>query len=66
MTKAEAALIAAVLPNPLKFSVAKPSSYIRYRQNWIIRQIGLWGGTLNYEVPVEKVKIKKKRKRKAD
>ena len=66
LTKAEAALIAAVLPNPLKFSVAKPSSYIRYRQNWIIRQIGLWGGTLNYEVPVEKVNIKKKRKRKAD
>ncbi len=61
LTKAEASLIAAVLPNPLKFSVAKPSSYIRYRQAWVMHQIALWGGKINYEEPVEK-KVPKRKK----
>ncbi len=63
LSKSEASLIAAVLPNPLKFSVAKPSAYTRYRQSWIVRQMALWGGTLNYEEPVEK-KSQKRRKSK--
>ena len=45
---AQAALIAAVLPNPLKFSVTKPSGYISERQSWILNQMDLWGGKLNY------------------
>lgn len=36
----EAALIAATLPNPLKLSPAKPSSYILKRKQWILRQMG--------------------------
>jgi len=31
----EAALLAAVLPNPTRFSVANPSRYVRRRQAWI-------------------------------
>lgn len=62
LTKPEAALIAAVLPNPRKFSVAKPSAYTQKRQAWVLRQMNFWGGKLNYdENPVEKV-TKKKRK----
>ena len=47
MSRSEAALIAAVLPNPLKWNPASPTPYIRGRQQWI-----LWNmnniGTLGY------------------
>jgi monofunctional biosynthetic peptidoglycan transglycosylase len=41
---AEAALLAAVLPNPRKFRVDAPSGYVRGRQEWILRQMGQLGG----------------------
>lgn len=40
----QAALLAAVLPNPKKYSAVKPSGYVRGRQNWIVRQINSLGG----------------------
>jgi monofunctional biosynthetic peptidoglycan transglycosylase len=40
----EAALLAAVLPNPVRFSAVKPSGYINRRKNWIIRQSYQIGG----------------------
>ncbi|MES2592716.1 MAG: monofunctional biosynthetic peptidoglycan transglycosylase [Bacteroidota bacterium] len=64
LSKPEAALIAAVLPNPMRFSVAKPSGYTLKRQAWIMRQMGYWGGTLNYDAQPEKKKTTKKKKRK--
>jgi monofunctional biosynthetic peptidoglycan transglycosylase len=36
ITRGEAALIAAVLPNPLKWNPATPTPYIRGRQQWIL------------------------------
>lgn len=36
MTRAESALVAAVLPNPLKWKVSSPTPYIRSRQQWIL------------------------------
>ncbi len=44
LTKQESALIAAVLPNPKKFSVKNPSVYVRERQAWILEQMRLLGG----------------------
>ncbi len=44
LTIAQAALLAATLPNPKKYSAVKPSGYVRGRQNWIIRQINSLGG----------------------
>jgi monofunctional biosynthetic peptidoglycan transglycosylase len=44
LTISQAALLAAVLPNPRKYSVVKPTGYVRGRQNWIIRQINSLGG----------------------
>ncbi len=35
----EAALLAAVLPNPLKLRVDKPTSYVLRRRDWILRQM---------------------------
>ena len=40
----EAALLAAVLPNPLRFRADAPSGYVRSRQAWIMRQMGQLGG----------------------
>ena len=44
LTISQAALLAAILPNPRKYSAVKPSGYVRGRQNWIVRQINSLGG----------------------
>jgi monofunctional biosynthetic peptidoglycan transglycosylase len=44
MTMSEAALLAAVLPNPIRFRADAPSGYIRSRQAWILRQMRQLGG----------------------
>ncbi|AIQ98611.1 monofunctional biosynthetic peptidoglycan transglycosylase [Pluralibacter gergoviae] len=44
LTMSEAALLAAVLPNPLRFRADAPSGYVRSRQAWIMRQMGQLGG----------------------
>lgn len=44
LTPAEAALLAAVLPNPRKFHANAPSGYIRGRQAWILDQMRQLGG----------------------
>ncbi|MBW1213108.1 monofunctional biosynthetic peptidoglycan transglycosylase [Pantoea allii] len=44
LTMSEAALLAAVLPNPLRFRADAPSGYVRQRQQWILRQMRQLGG----------------------
>lgn len=44
LTKKEAALLVAVLPNPLIYRIDKPSAYILQRQRWIMKQMDLLGG----------------------
>ncbi len=44
LTMAEAALLAAVLPNPVRFRADAPSGYVRSRQAWIMRQMRQLGG----------------------
>lgn len=39
LTPAEAALLAAVLPNPKRFHAAKPSAYVQRRQRFILDQM---------------------------
>lgn len=39
LSKGQAALIAAVLPNPRRWSPARPTSYIKGRQSWVMRQM---------------------------
>lgn len=38
-SKSEAALIAAILPSPKKYSAKNPGPYVRKRQQWILRQM---------------------------
>lgn len=44
LTRSEAARIAAVLPNPVRFSIKNPSAYIMKRSNQISRQMRYLGG----------------------
>ena len=53
LTKEQAALIASVLPNPRVFSAKNPGSYIRSRKEFVLNQMRLWGGVLDYH-PKEK------------
>ena len=44
LNRHEAARIAAVLPNPVRFSVTSPSNYVLERQRWILKQMKQLGG----------------------
>ena len=45
LTRSEAALMAAVLTNPIKFKVASPSAYVTRRKVWVLGQMSNLGGT---------------------
>ncbi|MCZ8131858.1 MAG: monofunctional biosynthetic peptidoglycan transglycosylase [Steroidobacteraceae bacterium] len=44
LSRGEAALLAAVLPNPRRFRVQRPSAYVLGRQAWIVGQMNALGG----------------------
>ncbi len=44
LTRSQAALLAATLPNPKRYSASRPSNYILRRQAWIIGQMDALGG----------------------
>ena len=44
LTASQAALLAAVLPNPHQYKVNAPSAYVLRRQQWILRQMSQLGG----------------------
>jgi monofunctional biosynthetic peptidoglycan transglycosylase len=44
LTRDDAAVLAAVLPNPKRFSAAAPSRYVQLRRDWILRQMQALGG----------------------
>jgi monofunctional biosynthetic peptidoglycan transglycosylase len=45
LTRSQAALLTATIPNPKRFSAKRPSGYILRRQNWILGQMSSLGGT---------------------
>jgi len=49
LTAPQAALLAAVLPNPQRFSAARPSGYVRSRQGWILTQMRLLESRGHYQ-----------------
>jgi monofunctional biosynthetic peptidoglycan transglycosylase len=49
LSSSEAALLAAVLPNPRRFQVSRPSPYIRFRQTMIQRRMPLAAETVPEE-----------------
>lgn len=48
LNKDESSAIAAILPNPLKFSANPPSAYVSSRKSWIKQQMSFWGNQLDY------------------
>ena len=44
LTRGDAALLAAVLPNPQRYSAASPSRYVQQRRDWILGQMQALGG----------------------
>ena len=65
LTKNEAALLAAILPSPLKSNPAKPSSYVLHRQQHVLKQMGFFPQIkFDEDDKDEKARIKKKKKKK--
>lgn len=62
LTKGQCALIAATLPNPIRFNSAKPSPYILKRQNQILRLMNLVPKFPPVEEQKANVKEKKKKR----
>ena len=56
----EAALLAAVLPNPLRLHADRPSDYVLERRDWILGQMSELGGE-SYLRAVEKERRRKRR-----
>ncbi|MCF8238087.1 MAG: monofunctional biosynthetic peptidoglycan transglycosylase [Saprospiraceae bacterium] len=46
LTKTESAMLAAVLPNPRKYSVSRPGPYVHRRKEWILRQMRMHGSEI--------------------
>ena len=44
ITRGQAALLTATIPNPIRYSVRKPSGYVLRRQSWILVQMSSLGG----------------------
>ncbi len=44
LSRSDAAVLAAVLPNPQRFSAAAPSHYVQQRREWILGQMQALGG----------------------
>jgi monofunctional biosynthetic peptidoglycan transglycosylase len=44
LSRGDAAVLAAVLPNPEHWSAAAPSRYVRDRRDWILNQMQALGG----------------------
>jgi monofunctional biosynthetic peptidoglycan transglycosylase len=44
LTRADAAVLAAVLPNPQRYSAVAPSRYVQQRRDWILGQMQALGG----------------------
>jgi len=48
LSRDESAALAAILPNPLRYSANPPGPYIVKRKAWIARQMSYWGNQLDY------------------
>jgi len=49
ISASQAALIAAILPNPVKWKLSNPPAFIYAKQRWILQQMNNLGGQLEYE-----------------
>lgn len=58
LTIRQAALLAAVLPSPKRYSATRPGPYVQRRVQWITKQMGYWGNRMTYDKSFVKAMIK--------
>jgi monofunctional glycosyltransferase len=49
LSKGEAAMIAACLPNPRRWTPKSGSNYVFRKQQWILRQMSNFGGKVKFD-----------------
>lgn len=61
LTKAEAAMIAACLPNPKRYTIKPLSSYVTVRRQWVLQQMNNLEGDADIQEIIKKEQAKKKK-----
>lgn len=61
LTKAEAAMIAACLPNPKRYTIKPLSSYVTVRRQWVLQQMNNLEGDPDIQEIIKKEQAKKKK-----
>ena len=56
LTPYQAACIASIIPDPLKWKLSNPPGFVVARQNWILQQMNNLGGVLDYNAKVPPAK----------
>lgn len=51
LNRPEAAMLAGVLPSPLRLNPSNPTPDLKTKQQWIMRQMRYWKGQIDYEDP---------------
>ncbi|MFN0035881.1 MAG: monofunctional biosynthetic peptidoglycan transglycosylase [Saprospiraceae bacterium] len=59
INRQESALLASVLTNPLELKVENPSWKVRQKQQWVLSQMRMWGGKIDYDDPNTPKKVEK-------
>lgn len=62
LTKAEAAMIAACLPNPKRYTIKPLSSYVTVRRQWVLQQMNNLEGDTDIQNIIKTEKVKKTKK----
>lgn len=64
LSREQSALLAVVLPNPIRYKADAPGGYIKRRQQWALGQMAAWGNKLDYDYDPTLNIPRKQRKRK--
>jgi monofunctional glycosyltransferase len=62
LTKAEAAMIAACLPNPKRYTIKPLSSYVTVRKQWVLQQMNNLEGDTDIQSIIKEDKVTKTKK----
>lgn len=62
LSREEAAILATLLPSPLRYGKVIKGNYVQGRKLWVLQQMRFWGGKLDYDKDEEDEKKPAKRK----
>lgn len=63
LSRREAALIAACLPNPKKYSVKPLSDYVAKRSSWVIKQMNFIEGDIDVQAVIKPETVQQRNKK---